>query len=96
MRKCIQGSGVDAQTLAGELEQTRKRGYATSRSELIDGAAAIAVPFFDRNGMVAGSIGVFGPEVRLNAASQQQVARLLIAESAKLSEALGFDRSAQV
>jgi IclR family acetate operon transcriptional repressor len=35
-------------------------------------------------------MGVYGPEVRLNTARQQQIARLLIDESAKLSEALGF------
>jgi DNA-binding IclR family transcriptional regulator len=68
--------------------------YATSRSELIEGAVAVAVPFFDRTGLVAGSIGVYGPEVRLGAARQQQIARLLLDESVKLSEALGFGGSA--
>lgn len=91
LRSWLQGTGIDVQELEPELAQTRKRGYATSRSELIDGAVAIAAPFFDRRGNVAGSIGVFGPEVRLNSARQQQIAQLLIAEAAVLSEALGFD-----
>ncbi|HWT20945.1 MAG TPA: IclR family transcriptional regulator [Variovorax sp.] len=90
IRKYLQGSGVQMKELDAELAQTRKRGYATSRSELIEGAVAVAAPFFDRSGRVAGSMGVYGPEVRLNAARQQQIARLLIDESAKLSEALGF------
>ena len=37
-----------------------------------------------------GSIGVFGPEVRMDAARQKQIARLLQQESSRLSEALGF------
>ncbi|AGU49363.1 transcriptional regulator, IclR family [Variovorax paradoxus B4] len=90
IRKYVQGSGVQIKELDAELAQTRKRGYATSRSELIEGAVAVAAPFFDRSGRVAGSMGVYGPEVRLNATRQQQIARLLIDESAKLSEALGF------
>lgn len=90
IRKYVQGSGVQIKELDAELAQTRKRGYATSRSELIEGAVAVAAPFFDRSGRVAGSMGVYGPEVRLNAARQQQIARLLIDESTKLSEALGF------
>ena len=90
IRKYVQGSGVQMKELDAELAQTRKRGYATSRSELIEGAVAVAAPFFDRSGRVAGSMGVYGPEVRLNTARQQQIARLLIDESAKLSEALGF------
>ena len=90
IRKYVQGSGVQMKELDAELAQTRKRGFATSRSELIEGAVAVAVPFFDRSGRVAGSMGVYGPEVRLNTARQQQIARLLIDESVKLSEALGF------
>ena len=85
------GTGVDSKTLEADLVQARKRGYASSRNELIDGAVAIAVPFFDRQGAVAGSIGVFGPEVRLNAARQQEIARQLRQEGEQLSAALGFD-----
>ena len=90
LRKYLNGSGVDLKQLESELAQTRKRGYATSRSELIRGAVAVAAPFFDRNALLAGSLGVFGPEVRLSAARQQQVAQLLMNEACKLSEALGF------
>jgi DNA-binding IclR family transcriptional regulator len=52
---------------------------------------AVSVPFFDRDGVVAGSIGVFGPQVRLPSTRQQEIAKLLMEGSAKLSEALGFD-----
>lgn len=87
----IQGSGVQLKDLEAELAQTRKRGYASSRSELIDGAVAVAVPFFDRSGQVAGSLGLYGPEVRLNATKQQEFAKILKQEAAGLSELLGFN-----
>lgn len=90
MRRLAEDAGIVSTTLAAELTRTRRRGFATSRSELIDGAVAIGVPFFDRHGIVAGSIGVFGPEVRLNATRQQQIAELLKVEARRLSEAFGF------
>jgi DNA-binding IclR family transcriptional regulator len=91
----VKDSGVSLKGLEAELAHTRKKGFATSRSELIQGAVAIAAPFFDRNGSVAGSLGVFGPEARLNASRQQEAAALLMGEAAKLSAALGFNGSGQ-
>ena len=91
LREYLQGTQVDLKDLKAELDLTRKRGYATSRNELISGAVAVAVPFFDRHSQVAGSMGVFGPEVRLGSGRQKEIAKLLLRESAKLSEALGFE-----
>lgn len=95
MKLYTKDSGVDMKQLQAELVATRKRGYSTSRNELIPGAAAVAAPFFDQDGRIAGSIGVFGPEVRLDAARQKEIAKLLLEESARLSEALGFERAAR-
>jgi DNA-binding IclR family transcriptional regulator len=46
--------------LERELDEVRKRGYAVAREELLDGESAIAAPIFDRDGAVAGSIGIAG------------------------------------
>lgn len=90
LRAFLKDTDVDFEKLQAELAMTRARGYSTSQSELISGAVAVAVPFFDSSGQVAGSIGVFGPEVRLNAARLKETAALLVMESVKLSEGLGF------
>lgn len=90
LRSYVQGTQVDLKDLEAELAATRKRGYSTSRSELISGAVGVSVPFFGRDAQVAGSIGVFGPEVRLDTARQKEIANLLQEESVRLSEALGF------
>jgi IclR family acetate operon transcriptional repressor len=76
-----------------ELELTRQRGYAISREEVIAGAVAIAAPFFCGKGQAAGSIGVFGPSVRLNEERIDQWGTLLKRESENLSQALGVRRS---
>jgi len=96
LRDWSKGTGVDVAELESELARTRKRGYAISHSELIEGATAIAAPIFDRRGSVAGSIGVYGPAVRMNAARQQQFAQLLTREAGTLSQALGHSGTTPV
>lgn len=80
----------DLAAYSAELERTRRRGWAVSRSELIEGAVAMAVPFFRSEGQVAGSLAVFGPSVRLGAKREGKVIRLLVREAQNLSAALGF------
>lgn len=86
----VSGTDVELKALSLSLAQTRKQGYSVSRSELIEGAVAIAVPFFDGHHAVVGSIGVFGPEVRLSFSRTKEIAALLVAESQALSQALGL------
>ena len=90
LRDWAAGTGIDVAELEQELVRTRKRGFATSHSELIAGATAVAAPFFDRQGLVAGSVGVYGPEVRMNASRQKDIAQSLIKEVGALSRVLGY------
>lgn len=87
------GNRIDLKSYAAELAQTRKRGYAVSRSELIQGAVAMAAPFFARGGHVAGSLAVFGPSARLDAARVREVCGALIEQAAVLSVALSESAS---
>ncbi|NBO89793.1 MAG: hypothetical protein EBU77_09080 [Betaproteobacteria bacterium] len=90
MKTFARGTGVDLKALDRELSATRKRGYASSHHELIPGAVAVAVPFFDQHGKVAGSIGVFGPEIRLTETVCKRIAQTLKSESQQLSALLGY------
>ncbi|MDB6002413.1 MAG: transcriptional regulator, IclR family [Rhizobacter sp.] len=83
------GSGTDEQWLRDELAATRERGYAIGHNELIQGAYAVAAPFFDRHGEVAGSIGVFGPDVRLTPARMHEFGAYLVERAKSLSKAAG-------
>lgn len=83
------GLDVDLATCRAGLVRVKKRGYAVSRNELIDGAVAIAAPLFDNTGRVAGSLGVFGPTVRLAESRVATLGSLLVCEAATISKLLG-------
>ncbi|HVL55055.1 MAG TPA: IclR family transcriptional regulator [Burkholderiaceae bacterium] len=83
------GASVDLDWTRAEIARTRKRGYAMGHNELIQGAYAVAAPFFDANGGVAGSLGVFGPDVRLTEARVHEFGRYLVQSANRLSTALG-------
>ena len=83
------GTNTDLAWLREQLSITRERGYALGHNELIQGAYAVAAPFFDGRGAVAGSLGVFGPDVRLTEARMHEFGRALRGLAARLSASLG-------
>jgi IclR family transcriptional regulator, acetate operon repressor len=90
LEQLTSASKVDPATLQRQLAAVKQHGFAHSSSELINGAVAIAAPFFDRSGDVAGSLGVFGPQVRIDAARVDAFGRLLVDEALNLSREIGF------
>ncbi|MDR8071888.1 IclR family transcriptional regulator [Burkholderia cenocepacia] len=84
-----EGLDFEPKDLVRKLQSVRKLGYAVSRNELINGAVAIAVPFFDHSNRVAGSIGVFGPSVRLEQDEIERIAERLLEHAQSLSGLLG-------
>jgi DNA-binding IclR family transcriptional regulator len=88
-----EGLEIDLEKCRQELRKIRRRGYAISRDELIQGAVAIAAPIFNGSDRVVGSLGIFGPSVRLPEARAQECGRLLIEEVAEVSAALGKPRA---
>lgn len=88
------GTNSDLAWLKDQLEITRERGYAMGHNELIQGAFAVAAPFFDSSGAVAGSLGVFGPDARLTEARMHEFGVMLLEMAAKLTLSLGGSSSA--
>lgn len=86
------GTNTDLGWLREQLALTRERGYSMGHNELIQGAYAVAAPFFDCEGAVAGSLGVFGPDVRLTEARVHEFGHYLRGLAARLSETLGCSR----
>lgn len=80
---------TDAESYLAELARVRKRGYAVSRHELLQGAVAVAAPFFNGAGAVSGSLGVFGPDARLTQAQADKFGELLVRQARELSRVLG-------
>ena len=81
--------------LLTELQRIRKRGYATSTSERIPGAASVAAPIFDDRGQVIGSISAAGVAARSNARRNAVQGGILRSEARALSQQLGWRRSAR-
>jgi IclR family transcriptional regulator, acetate operon repressor len=80
---------VDKNVLLRELASIRKDKYKVSRSEIFQGAVGVAAPYFDHTNAVAGSLIVFGPEVRLSEKRVLGITRVVVESAAELSAALG-------
>jgi DNA-binding IclR family transcriptional regulator len=86
------GTNSDLAWLRDQLAITRERGYAMGHNELIQGAYAVAAPFFDSTGTVAGSLGVFGPDIRLTETRVNEFGRFLRVMADRLTSSLGGRR----
>jgi DNA-binding IclR family transcriptional regulator len=80
---------VDPRRLTKDLQAAREAGFAISRGEVFVGALAIAAPFFDQTGRVVGSVGVFGPQARIDDAMANRYVELTVATAQRLSAELG-------
>lgn len=80
---------VDPLRLRPLLAAVRETGFATSRSEKQEGAAAVAAPVFDNHG-VTGAISVCGPEYRFDDGAIERYQPLLRGATAQLSRELGW------
>ena len=77
----------DLETLHAELTRIRKRGYATSSSELEDGVVAASAPVRDATGTIVAALNISAPKARLGARLEEMgvyVARGAAALSAEL------------
>ncbi len=80
---------INKVALAADLLRARSDGYFVSRGEVFLGAIAIAAPYFDHTGNVAGSVGVFGPEARLDERWVARAASSVVKSASELSVACG-------
>jgi DNA-binding IclR family transcriptional regulator len=79
--------------LGRTLAQVRKVGYALEDQEATVGDAGIAAPIVNREGSVAGAIGVVGPAERLLAApAREDLARAVVEAARSVSRDLGAGR----
>lgn len=56
---------TDRERLAEEVDETRRRGWAASREELIEGRGALAAPIRDAGGGTVGALSIAAPIGRL-------------------------------
>jgi DNA-binding IclR family transcriptional regulator len=57
---------TEPDTLRGQLDDVRARGWASDLEELVEGEVSLAAPIQDRRGVTVGAIGISGPIERLS------------------------------
>ncbi|MHB8505031.1 MAG: IclR family transcriptional regulator, partial [Acidimicrobiales bacterium] len=77
------------EVLAAELEEARRRGYATMIEELEVGLVAVAAPVFRDGGVAVAALSVSGPTARLGPARLREAATRCVEQANALSEILG-------
>ncbi len=83
--------------LSRALAQVRRQGYAVEDQEATVGDAGVAAPIVNRDGVVAGSIGVVGPAERLlTQGTKEELARAVTETARSVSRDLGAGRSGTV
>jgi DNA-binding IclR family transcriptional regulator len=83
--------------LSRALAQVRKVGYAVEDQEATVGDAGLAAPILNREGSVAGAIGVIGPAERLLSPASRDAMIRAVTESARgVSRDLGAGRGGAV
>lgn len=75
--------------LLPEIQRIRANGYARSEGHLVPGATAIAAPFFNASGAVAGCVGITTPIIRHNMEAERQWVPELITAMREFSRLLG-------
>lgn len=81
---------TDPEALRADLASIRERGFGFSDSEITPGARSIGAPIFAANGIVAGSLVISGPGMRLSKERMNQLAIPTAQAAAGLSAALGY------
>jgi IclR family transcriptional regulator, acetate operon repressor len=80
---------TDTQALATQLDEVRRRGYATSFAERTPGIRSVAAPLFDHHGAITGCMSVSGPEMRMPAERMHALGARLERSAWTVSEVLG-------
>lgn len=71
------------------LERIRERGCASTKGQLIPGAAGLAAPIFGTRGEVVGAVGLTIPEQRLAQGGEVKLLDLLKECTARITEEIG-------
>ena len=80
---------TDPKKFCQELELTKKRGYAISQGERVEGVSCVAAPIFDGAEKIIGAITISGPSTRFSKQKIQEYAELLTQTTERISQVMG-------
>ncbi|MCI2419472.1 IclR family transcriptional regulator [Saccharopolyspora sp. K220] len=81
---------TDPDELKNEIDEIRRRGWATARSELETGMCGVAAPVFGPGGQCVAALNITGPDYRLPEPALRELGRTCRAAADDLSARLGF------
>lgn len=84
------GDTLDKDALISLLPEIRKKAVALDANGIVDGAAAIASPIFDRNGSVTCAVAIAGPSLRM-VGDKKRFAELSKEAGRRISTVLGYE-----
>jgi len=80
---------IDIKDLLKELILIRKRGYAISHGERVEGVTSLSAPLFNYRNQVIGAISISGPSIRLTEEKITEFIEPLIVATDHISQAMG-------
>lgn len=80
---------TEPEALRTILAGIRKKGFAISFQQMYLGARGVAVPLFDHEGTVMGSLGISGPDPRFSEHHALELVQVLQEHVGRLSAAMG-------
>lgn len=86
---------TDPATLAAQLTQTAKRGYAIDDEEYNYGVRCVAAPVYDHRGVLVGAIGISGPGARVSLERIDEFGQVVKDTADALSTRMGYDARLQ-
>ena len=82
---------ADRSSLAAQLEQTRKRGYAIDDEEYNYGVRCVAAAVYDHQGKLVGAVGISGPAGRVTLERIDEFGAVVKGVAGALSARLGYE-----
>jgi len=90
LQRFTENTLVELPALLAELARVRQQGYALVVEELEPGYVAVGAPLRNHDRQAVAAISLGGPGTRLHGQHVQQLAALLLAAAARISEQLGY------
>jgi DNA-binding IclR family transcriptional regulator len=88
LRKLASNTVTDRTLLLKQLRTVREKGYAHTRSEVVEGVEAVAVPVFDEMKRVVATLSVAGPEHRMRQRNLNEIVEMIKAAAGRISSSL--------
>ncbi len=89
--KVARNTITDPQAFRAELQRVRVQGYAYDDLEFTDDMRCVAVPVFEKGGVVKGGISLSGPSSRYTPQKLEELKDIAVAAARRLSQQLGGD-----